>query len=56
MMLSILWRIIGIEEGVNRRGSNMITQEPIAYLNRGKGKHAYLHQPSMLSSSSIAYV
>ena len=44
MMLSILWRIIGIEEGVNRRGSNMITQEPIAYLNRGKGKHAYLHQ------------
>ena len=44
MMLSILWRIIGIEEGVIRRGRNMLTQEPIAYLNRGKGKHAYLHQ------------
>ena len=44
MMLSILWRIIGIEEGVIRRGRNVITQEPIAYLNRGKGKHAYLHQ------------
>ena len=44
MMLSILWRIMGIEEGVIRRGRNMLTQEPIAYLNRGKGKHAYLHR------------
>ena len=44
MMLSILWRIMGIEEGVIRRGRYMLTQEPIAYLNRGKGKHAYLHR------------
>ena len=43
MMLSILWRIMGIEEGVIRWGRNMLTQEPIAYLNRGKRKHAYLH-------------
>ena len=35
---------MGIEEGVIRRGRNMLTQEPIAYLNRGKGKHAYLHR------------
>ena len=43
MMLSILWRIMGVEEGVIRRGRNMLTQEPIAYLHRGKRKHAYLH-------------
>ena len=42
-MLSILWRIMGIEEGVFCRGRKMLTQEPIAYLNRGKRKHAYLH-------------
>ena len=34
---------MGIEEGVIRRGRNMLTQEPIAYLNRGKGKPAYLN-------------
>ena len=53
MMLSILCRIMEIEEGVIRRGRNMLTSIEV---NANMLTSICSMDPSMLSSSSIVYI